>query len=121
MTIHSLVLVRRVLFCPVFRLYGSSLVVPRRGGCIARLSRRNCPLFPRIGEVFFFLPVSLLRECQYFYSLCVFIVVEPQKGTSLVLQDWAECCILLHELSSEDRSFAVHVNSQHHFDRCRKM
>jgi hypothetical protein len=39
------------------------------------------------------LPVSLLRECQYFYSLCIFIVVEPQEGTVLVLQDWIQCCI----------------------------
>jgi hypothetical protein len=53
--------------------------------------------------------------------LCIFIVVEPQEGTLLVLQDWIECCILLHELRLEERSFAVHVNSQHHFDRCRKI
>jgi len=68
-----------------------------------------------------FLPVSLLRECQYFYSLCIFIVVEPQEGTSLVLQDWIQSCILLHELRPEDRPFAAHVNSQNHFDLCRKM
>jgi hypothetical protein len=46
--------------------------------------------------------------------------VEPQEGTSLVLQDWIQCCILLQELRPEERSFAVHVNSEHHFDRCRK-
>jgi hypothetical protein len=68
-----------------------------------------------------FLPVSLLREYQYFCSLCIFIVVEPQEGTSLVLQDWIQCCILLHELRPEERSFAVRVNSEHHFDRRRKM
>jgi len=66
------------------------------------------------------LPVSLLRECQYFYSLRTFIVVEPQEGTSLVLQDWILCCIFLHEPRPEDCPFAVHVNSQYHFDRCRK-
>ena len=66
------------------------------------------------------LPVSLLCECQYFYSLCIFIVVEPQEGTSLVLQDWIQCYIFLHEPRPEECSFAVHVNSQHHFDRCRK-
>jgi hypothetical protein len=56
-----------------------------------------------------FLPVSLLRECQYVYSLCIFIV-EPHEVTLLVLQDWLECCILLHKLRPEERSFAVHVN-----------
>lgn len=31
MTTKFLVLVCRILFCPMFRLYGFSLVVPRRG------------------------------------------------------------------------------------------
>jgi len=48
-----LVLGRRVVFYPVVRLYGRSLVVPRTGGYIARLSTRNCPPSPHVGEVFF--------------------------------------------------------------------
>jgi len=71
MLIHSLVLGRRVVFCPVFRLYGRSLVVPRTGGYIARLSTRNCHLFPRVGEMlfarFFTAPMPIFLFLMHFY------------------------------------------------------
>jgi hypothetical protein len=68
-----------------------------------------------------FSPFLNCVNANIFYSSCIFIVVEPKEGTSLVLQDWIACSVLLHELRPGKRSFALHVNSQHHFRPCRKV